>query len=213
MNLFSNTPDWKEYLNPILEKYKHQKHPLEYKNLYQLFIMVILSAQDSDENTNKISSIFFHKFPNIESLTKTDKNQIIPYINNIKHFEKKAIWILNAAKNIKEDSKIPVTLKELLKIKGIGRKSASVILKEANISFEGIMTDLHVLRVAPRIGIIKPTKDGNKAEKQLMLALPREIWNNIGMAISFLGREFCRPTPKCHECPLHKKCQYPNKTS
>lgn len=79
-------------------------------------------------------------------------------------------------------------LKELTSLKGIGLKSANVIMREANLPLEGIMTDLHIIRVAPRIGIITPTQDGLKVEKELMLALPREIWNEIGMAISYLGR-------------------------
>ena len=74
------------------------------------------------------------------------------------------------------------------------------------------MTDLHVIRVAPRIGIINPTQDGLKAEKQLMAVLPKEIWNEIGMAISFLGREICRPKPKCSECPINSFCKYPKKS-
>jgi endonuclease-3 len=74
------------------------------------------------------------------------------------------------------------------------------------------MTDLHVIRVAPRIGIINPTQDGLKAEKQLMAVLPKEIWNEIGMAISFLGREICRPKPKCSECPINSCCKYPKKS-
>lgn len=67
---------------------------------------------------------------------------------------------------------------------------------------------MHVIRVAPRIGLIAETKDGIKAEKQLMQVLPREIWGEIGMAISFLGREICRPKPKCEECPINEICNY-----
>jgi endonuclease-3 len=77
---------------------------------------------------------------------------------------------------------------------------------------EGIIADLHVIRVTPRIGLIPETKDGIKVEKQLMQVLPKEIWGEIGMAISFLGREVCRPTPKCPECPTREDCQYPLKT-
>jgi endonuclease III len=70
-----------------------------------------------------------------------------------------------------------------------------------------------VIRVAPRIGLITEAKDGNKVEKQLMQVLPKEIWGEIGMAISFLGREICRPTnPKCADCPVQEHCQYPLKT-
>nr|WP_288837526.1 endonuclease III [uncultured Flavobacterium sp.] len=212
MDLFSDTIDWKEELNPILNKYKSRKHPLKYRNLYELVIMVILSAQDSDENINRITPNFFDAFPNIENLTKTKVEAIIPYILQVKFYENKAKWIINLAMTIKKEENIPLTMRELTSIKGIGRKSANVIMKEAGKTLEGIMTDLHVLRVVPRIGIINPTKDGLKAEKQLMAVLPKEIWNEIGMAISFLGREICRPKPKCSECPINSVCKYPKKS-
>lgn len=208
MDLFNTIINWKEELNPILEKYRGRKHPLQYHNLYELVIMTILSAQDSDENINAIAPIFFNVFPNIETLAQIKINQIIPYIQSVKYSDKKAEWLLNIAKIIQEDKNIPLTMKELSSMKGIGRKSANVILKEANIALEGIMTDLHVIRVAPRIGIINPTKDGLKAEKKLMMVLPKEIWTEIGMAMSFLGREICRPQPKCSECPIKSCCKY-----
>ncbi len=99
-------------------------------------------------------------------------------------------------------------MKELTNLKGIGRKSANVILRETNKPAEGIIADLHVIRVAPRIGIIKERKDGNKVEKELMQVLPKSIWSEIGMAISFHGREICRPKPKCEECELADICLY-----
>lgn len=211
MDLFNNNINWKAELQPILEKYKDQKHPLEYKSSYQLLIMVILSAQDSDKNINQIAVQFFEKFPNIESLANSNYNEIIPYLQTVKHYQNKANWILENAKIIKYNINIPQTMKSLTTLKGVGRKSANVIMKEAKIPLEGIMTDLHVIRVAPRIGIIKETKDGLKAERELMTVLPREIWNDIGMSISFLGREICRPVPKCIECPINSCCNYYNK--
>jgi endonuclease-3 len=81
-------------------------------------------------------------------------------------------------------------------------------MREANVPTEGIIADLHVIRVAPRIGIITESKDGIKIEKQLMQVLPKEIWGEIGMAISFLGREICRSTPKCEICPINRICEY-----
>ncbi len=179
MDLFSDTIDWKEELNPILNKYKSRKHPLKYRNLYELVIMVILSAQDSDENINRITPNFFDAFPNIENLTKTKVEALIPYILRVKFYGNKAKWIINLAMTIKKEENIPLTMRELTSIKGIGRKSANVIMKEAGETLEGIITDLHVLRVVPRIGIINPTEDGLKAEKQLMAVLPKEIWNKL----------------------------------
>ncbi|KAF2337270.1 endonuclease III domain-containing protein [Flavobacterium daemonense] len=208
MDLFGETTDWEIKLKPILNKYKGKKHPLEYKNTYQLLVMVILSAQDSDANINKIAPVLFEKFPTLNSLSKTDLETLISYISKVRNFGTKANWLLEIAKTLKNDADIPLNMKELTALKGVGRKSANVILRETNQPAEGIIADLHVIRVAPRIGIIKEAKDGNKVEKDLMQVLPKSIWSEIGMAISFLGRETCRPKPKCDECPLTDFCFY-----
>ena len=204
---------WSEALQPLMAKYKGKKHPLDYNNIYQLMIMVILSAQDSDANINKIAPALFEAYPNLESLAVSNVDSLIPYISKVRNFGTKAGWIIEIAQTLKKDSNIPTTLDELVALKGIGRKSANVIMREAKTPAEGIIADLHVIRVAPRIGLIAEAKDGNKVEKELMKVLPHEIWGEIGMAISFLGRETCRPTnPKCPECPVQNHCQYPLKT-
>jgi len=208
MDLFGETSDWETKLQPILQKYKGKKHPLEYKNTYQLLVMVVLSAQDSDANINKISPELFAKFSTLKSLSKTDSETLIPYINKVRNYPTKAGWLLEIAQTIKNDEDIPTTMQALTALKGIGRKSANVILRETGRPAEGIIADLHVIRVAPRIGIIKESKDGNKVEKELMQVLPKSIWSEIGMAISFLGREICRPKPKCEECLLADICHY-----
>lgn len=208
MDLFGETSDWETKLKPILKEYKDKKHPLEYQNTYQLLVMVVLSAQDSDANINKIAPALFAKFPTLKSLSKTDTETFIPYISKVRNYPTKAGWLLEIAKTIKNDEDIPLTMQELTALKGIGRKSANVILRETGRPAEGIIADLHVIRVAPRIGIIKESKDGNKVEKDLMQVLPKSIWSEIGMAISFLGREICRPKPKCEECLLADICHY-----
>ncbi len=208
MNLFEETNDWAEKLAPILKKYKGRKHPLDYHNVYQLVVMVVLSAQDSDANINKIASALFEAFPNMESLSVSNVEALIPHISKVRNFGTKANWIIEIAKTIKKDKNIPLTMDGLTTLKGIGRKSANVIMREANVPAEGIISDLHVIRVAPRIGLIPETKDGIKVEKKLMQILPKAIWGEMGMAISFLGREICRPTPKCEECPINGVCKY-----
>lgn len=212
MNLFEED-NWIEKLKPLLEKYKDRKHPLDYENVYQLMIAVILSAQDSDANINKIAPTFFKVFHNLESLTDIEPEDLYPYINKVRNFSTKSNWIIEIAKTLKKDENIPTSLDNLIVLKGIGRKSANVILRELKIPAQGIIADLHVIRVAPRIGLCSESKDGNKIEKQLMTILPKEIWGEIGMAISFLGREICRPTnPKCIECSIQTICKYPKKT-
>ncbi|WP_395066710.1 endonuclease III domain-containing protein [Flavobacterium sp.] len=208
MNLFEED-NWIEKLKPLLEKYKDRKHPLDYENLYQLMIAVILSAQDSDANINKITPTFYKEFPNLESLTDIEPEDLYPYINKVRNFSTKSNWIIGIAKILKNNKNIPANLNDLIALKGIGRKSANVILREMNIPSQGIITDLHVIRVIPRFGLTKESEDGNKIEKQLMAILPHEIWGEVGMAFSFLGREICRPTnPKCTECPINKDCLF-----
>lgn len=214
MELFETKNNWAENLQPLIEKYKGKKHPLEYNNIYQLMIMVILSAQDSDANINKIAPTLFEMYPNMESLAVSNTEALIPHIAKVRNFGTKANWIIEIAKIIQDNKNIPLSMDQLTALKGIGRKSANVIMREANKTAEGIIADLHVIRVTPRIGIITETKDGNKVEKQLMQVLPKNIWGEIGMAISFLGREICRPTnPKCESCPINQFCQYNQKNN
>lgn len=213
MNLFEIDDNWSEKLKPLIEKYKGRKHPLEYKNNYQLLVMVILSAQDSDANINKIAPTLFEVFPNMKTLADSNTDTLIPYISKVRNFETKANWIIEIAQTIQSNENIPLSMEKLTALKGIGRKSANVILRETNKLAEGIIADLHVIRVAPRIGLCNENKDGNKIEKQLMQILPKNIWNEIGMALSFFGREICRPTnPKCEICPIKNDCKYISKT-
>ncbi len=209
MDLFENK-NWNQKIIPLLEKYKGRKHPLEYQNLYQLLVMVVLSAQDSDANINTIAPTIFEKFPNIETLSKSNVTELIPFLNKIKNFETKSIWLIEISQILKTNDNIPLNMKSLTSLKGIGRKSANVIIRESNTNPEGIIVDLHVVRVAPRIGLTNAT-DANKIEIQLMNIFDKKIWSEVGMAISFLGREICRPTnPRCHECPINMNCNYYN---
>lgn len=213
MELFENTNNWAEKLQPLIVKYKGKKHPLDYENLYQLMVAVILSAQDSDANINKIAPAFFAEFPNLEALSTATIEDLFPYVSKVRNFNTKSSWLIEIAQTLKSNKNIPTNLNDLTALKGIGRKSANVIMREMKVTAEGIIADLHVIRVAPRIGLCEEAKDGNKVEKQLMQLLPKEIWEEIGMAISFLGRETCRPTnPKCSECPIQNNCQYSLKT-
>ena len=200
--------NWNEALKPLLAKYKGKRHPLEYKNQYQLVVMVILSAQDSDKHINEVASPLFKAFPNMKSLSRADAESLFPFISKVRNFGNKAKWLINLAQLVKEDKNIPHTMEQLTELPGIGRKSANVIMSEAGIKAEGIIVDLHVLRVAPRLGIAIGT-DPKKIEKQLMESISEKYWGEMGMAMSFLGREVCRPSnPKCSICVVNKSCDY-----
>jgi endonuclease-3 len=203
--------NWPEAFKPLLKKYKGKAHPLEYKNVYQLLVMVILSAQDSDKHINEVAPPLFKAFPDMKSLARADEESLFRYISKVRNFGNKTKWLIELSKKIKDDKNIPLTMDELTELPGIGRKSANVIMREAGVKAQGVIVDLHVLRVAPRLGIAAGT-DPKKIEKQIMEKMPEKSWGEIGMAISFLGRETCRPTnPKCNECVMNKNCAYNSK--
>lgn len=200
--------DWQLEMQPLIKKYKGRPHPLEYHNTYELLVMVVLAAQDSDRNINKIAPELFKAFPDIKSLAVAHAEAVYPFVSKVRNYRNKTKWLLELASSIKSDEKIPMTLDELTALPGIGRKSANVILHESKQKPEGIIVDLHVVRVAPRLGIATGT-DPKKLEKQMMDVLQQKDWGEAGMAISFLGREICRPTnPKCEECLMSRVCAY-----
>jgi endonuclease-3 len=200
--------DWTKAIKPLLKKYKDKRHPLEYKNVYQLVVMVVLSAQDNDRHINKIAPELFEAFPNMQALSRATPETLRPYIGSVRNFANKTKWLISMAREIKKDSNIPLTLDALTELPGLGRKSSNVILREAGAAPEGVIVDLHVVRVAPRLGIAAG-KDPKKIEAQIMDVLPKSQWD-AGMAMSFLGREICRPKPKCEICLMRPVCGYYN---
>lgn len=200
--------NWMDSLEPLMKQYEKRKHPLDYKNRYQLLVMVILSAQDSDKHINELAPALFEAYPSMNSLVKATSDDLYRYISTVRNFGNKSGWLIKLAQIIGDDDNIPATQAELTTLPGIGRKSANVIIRESGAEAEGVIVDLHVVRVAPRIGIATGTQP-EKIEKQIMAIVPRDRWNDIGMALSFLGREICRPTnPKCDICIMNKVCNF-----
>lgn len=199
--------DWAVAVKPLLKKYKNTPHPLKYKNMYQLLVMVVLSAQSTDIITNQIAPAFFKAFPDMASLSTASAESLFPYLSKIRNFGNKSKWLIELAQKIKTDKNIPLAMDELTELPGIGRKSANVIRREAKQKPQGVIVDLHVVRVAPRLGIANGT-DPKKIEKQIMNAVPQKDWD-VGMCMSFLGREICRPTNPKHElCVMKNVCGY-----
>jgi endonuclease-3 len=200
--------DWPEAIKPLIKKYKGKKHPLDYENTYQLLVGVVLSSQDSDRHINQLVPKLFEAFPNMEALSHATPETLFPFIGSVRNYANKTKWLISLAQKIQNDENIPLTLDGLTELPGIGRKSANVIKREAGAPAEGVVVDLHVVRVAPRLGIATGS-DPKKIEKQIMETLPANEWD-AGMAMSFLGREICRPTPKCEICLMKPVCAYYN---
>lgn len=201
--------NWPESIEPLLKQYGNRKHPLDYKNRYQLVVMVILSAQDSDKHINEIAKDFFKVYPTMKELTNASVEDI-QKLAKVTNFANKSNWLSKLAVMVGDDSRIPTNMAELIKLPGIGRKSANVIIRESGNEAEGIIVDLHVLRVVPRLGVAEGSNP-EKIEKQLMAVFPKTKWSEIGMSLSFLGREICRPTnPKCQSCVMNVVCKFYN---
>ena len=209
-DLFDQKDDinWNKDLKPLFKKYEGRKHPLDYKNLYQLLVMVVLSARDSDRNINSLAPALFEKFPSMKHLAKATPEDLYPFISKVSNFGNKAQWLTKTAKEIKEDKNIPLTQEGLTQYSGIGRKSANVIMSQMGVPAEGVIVDLHTLRVAPRLGIAQGTNP-EKIEKQLMAKVDKKNWHLLGMSLTYLGRETCRPSnPKCPECLVNGVCEF-----
>lgn len=206
MLIFINMRDWSEAIKPLLKKYRGWKHPLEFNNTYQLLVVVILAAQDSDKHINQVAPGFFKVFPTLKSLAKASVEDVLPHLAKVRNSRNKTNWLVRIAQELQKDGNIPMDMEALVELPGIGRKSANVIRRESGEKPEGIMVDLHTVRVAPRLGMVKTT-DPKKMEEELMALLPRKQWD-AGMALSFHGREICRPKPLCEICFMNKVCEY-----
>lgn len=202
------TPDWRESFLPLIKQYEKRQHPLNYANRYQLVVMVILSARDSDRHINALAPRLFAAYPTLADLAKAAPEDLAPLIGEVINGATKAQWLVKLARLVGSDENIPRTMDTLTALTGIGRKSANVIIRESAGPAEGVMVDLHVVRVAPRLGVASGDNP-EKIERQLMAVLPRELWGEAGMALSFLGREICRPSaPQCPKCPMNASCAY-----
>ncbi len=200
--------DWKAALKPLMQNYRGRRHPLDYANNYQLIVVVVLSARDSDRHINKISPDFFAKFPTMAALAKAGFDEILALLPGVPSAKIKTGSLMEIARTVKTDAAIPLTMEGLVALKGVGRKSANVIMSQAGVPAEGVIVDLHTLRVAPRIGLAQG-KVPDKVEKQLMEKVDAKDWHALGMSLSYLGREICRPTkPHCPECPMRDVCEY-----
>ena len=200
--------NWVVALRPLFKKYGKRKHPLDYHNLYELIVVVILSSQMTDDRINALAAAFFKRYPTLKKLAAAEPEDMYDIIRSVRGSKKKAKWLVDIARGAGDETKLPRTMDGLTSLPGIGRKSANVIIRESGGKAEGIIADLHVLRVVPRLGITQEEKP-EKLEQHLMALLPQGQWNEAGMSFSFLGRELCRPTdPRCGECLMNKVCEY-----
>jgi endonuclease-3 len=181
---------------------------LDHKNAYELLVATILAAQSSDKQINSITPALFAKYPDATALAAADPAELEVMIHSSGFFRNKAKALLAMAHAVvnHHGGQIPQTMAELVAIPGIGRKTANVVLGSAMGIAEGIVVDLHVSRVAPRLGLTAQT-DPVKIEQDLMTLLPREQWIPFAHRLIWHGRRICFPQrPDCEHCPLAPLC-------
>ncbi|MBL0265927.1 MAG: endonuclease III [Leptospiraceae bacterium] len=182
--------------------------PLHYKKDYELCIAVILSAQCTDERVNTVTPALFERFTNLEAFANAEISEIEKLIFSTGFYKNKAKSIQGFASLLieKHAGKLPKTIAELIKLPGVGRKTANVILNEIHKISEGIVVDTHVKRIS---NVLKLTKSENPViiEKDLMKKIERQYWMDFSLYLIFLGRKFCKAhKTECEGCPLNDIC-------
>lgn len=185
---------------------------LEYKNPYQLLVAVILSAQCTDKRVNLTTPAIFQKYSSAKELSGASFEELFPYIKSISYPNNKTKHLIGMAQMLMHDfsGEVPMTVEELMKLPGVGRKTANVITsvvdKQPNMA-----VDTHVFRVAARIGLTVNAKTPLATEKQLIAFIPRELIHKAHHWLILHGRYICvARNPKCGECGLKPACKYYN---
>jgi endonuclease-3 len=184
---------------------------LHYKSPFQLVSATILSAQCTDERVNQVTPTLFARYPTAAALAAARPEDVEEIIRSTGFYRAKAKSLLGCARALTADhaGEVPRSMEAMVKLPGVGRKTASVVLGHAYDIAEGIAVDTHVLRVSNRLGIAKGD-DPLEVERQLMALIPRERWTRTTDLIIFHGRKICiARRPLCGECPVFALCRWP----
>jgi endonuclease-3 len=183
---------------------------LHYENPYQLLVAVILSAQCTDKRVNIVTPPLFNAFPTPETLAQASFEEIEPFIRSVTFANNKTKHLMGMAKMLVEDfgGEVPDTVDELVKLPGVGRKTANVI---TSVIYEqpNMAVDTHVFRVSARIGLTTNAKNVLQSEKQLVANIPQELIHKAHHWLILHGRYTCvARRPKCERCGLTSICKY-----
>jgi len=192
------------------EHYPLAETELLYDSPYQLLVAVILSAQCTDKRVNLTTPAIFAKYPTPEKLAQATFDELFPYIKSISYPNNKTKHLIGMANMLVNDfgGEVPMTVEELVKLPGVGRKTANVITsvvdKQPNMA-----VDTHVFRVSARLGLTKNATTPLAAEKQLIKNIPTELIHKAHHWLILHGRYICLArSPKCGECGLRSICIY-----
>lgn len=197
-----------EILALLKKEYPKASISLEFNNPLEILVSTILSAQCTDVRVNIVTKSLFKKYKNVFDYANADLKTFEQDIRSTGFYHNKAKNIINSAKKIISDfkNKVPGTMEELLRLPGVARKTANIVLYNGFGKVEGIPVDTHVKRLSQRLGLSK-NHDPNKIEQNLMKLLPRKEWGDFSYLLIEHGRKVCDArSPKCCECVLKYLC-------
>jgi endonuclease-3 len=201
-------PDPKKIVSILKKTYPNAQCALDFKSPLQLLIATILAAQCTDERVNQVTPELFKKYPSAGAFANADMEEIQQEIRSTGFFRQKAKSIVSTCSELEEKhgGKVPRDMDALVKLPGIGRKTANVVLGTAYGIPSGIVVDTHVKRLAYRMGL-SDQKDPDKIEKDLMQVVPKPQWIDFAHRMTEHGRKVCvARKPLCEVCPLERVC-------
>lgn len=193
--------------------YPEVKTQLDYETPFQLLVATILSAQCTDKQVNRVTVELFTKLATPMDFQKASLTTIENLIHSTGFFRNKARNIKNCAEMLmeKHQGEVPGSLAELVKLPGVGRKTANVVLGAA-FNIPGIVVDTHVSRISQRLDLTD-NKNPVKIEFDLMEQIPKKGWDNFSLQLIYFGREICKARkPTCPVCPMNNLCSFQGKT-
>ncbi|MDR1012736.1 MAG: endonuclease III [Lactobacillales bacterium] len=191
-------------LSEMANLFPDAKRELIANNPFELLIAVILSAQTTDVAVNKVTPLLFALYPTSTALANADISDVREKIRAIGLYRNKAKNIIAASKMLisKFNGEIPHSHSELMKLPGVGRKTANVVLADA-FGIPGIAVDTHVERIVKRLQMVKQNANVLEVEEMLMKNIPKNLWMKMHHTMIFFGRYHCTAkNPKCPKCPL-----------
>ena len=200
-------------IDALIRRYPDAICALHYQKDYELMIAVRLSAQCTDARVNLITPALFTAYPTLEAMANADITDVEKYIHSCGFFRQKAKDIVLACQMLLTEygGKVPDTMEDLLRLPGVGRKTANLLLGDLYGVPGSVVCDTHCMRICERLGLSKG-REPEKVEKQLRAVLPPEESSDFCHRIVLFGREICTArSPKCAECPLAMYCNEINK--
>ena len=201
-------PDVRAIIEELKVLYPEGICSLDYQKDYELLFSVRLAAQCTDERVNKVTPALYARFPTLEALAEAEISEVEEHIHSTGFFRAKAKDIVLASQMLLRDygGRVPDTMEDLLKLPGVGRKTANLILGDV-YGQPAYVCDTHCIRITGRLGLTDGSKDPLQVEKQLREVLPPKESNNFCHRMVLFGRDTCTArSPKCEGCPLAGDC-------